>query len=128
MAWRRSFAVTVAAVASLALVGAAQAHVLTMPRAANANKFVTREVCESIVDDPALGTCSKWTSGPCRRVSAHRVRCPFTHKLDHEDGSQFLCRQVAEWFISEGSGSMESRILPGSTSCRPLRPPDPVVP
>lgn len=123
----RKSLVALVALAGLALGGVAEAHVLTSSRAANANRLVTRAICESVVNDATLGTCTGWTSGPCRRVSPHRFRCPFTHKFDQEDGSQVLCRQVADWFIPNNSGTLKTQLVRDSTLCRQIRPPDPVL-
>jgi hypothetical protein len=115
-------------VAMHAIVASAGAHTLKAERAASANKTFSRGFCNSIVDDPDLGTCTAWTSGPCSRVSAHRVRCAFTSKLEKEDGSRILCRQVLEWSVPGNSGALRLRSLDGLSECRLLRPPDPVVP
>ena len=127
ISFRKSL-VALVVLAVLALGSVAEAHVLTASRAANANRLVTRAICEDIVNDAALGTCTGWTSGPCRRVSPHRFRCPFTHRLDQEDGSQILCRQVADWLILNKSGTLKTRLVRGSSRCRQVRPPeDPVL-
>jgi hypothetical protein len=121
--------VAVAAVAVLGVgAGIVSAHTLKAVRAANANKAVTREVCRSFVNDPDLGTCVDWTSGPCRRVSAHRIRCQMTHRFEHEDGSEIRCRQAQEWFIPDDGGALQARPVLGSSQCRVVRGPDPVIP
>lgn len=125
----RPFIVLTGAIALLAMLSStASAHTLKAVRAANANKLVTREVCRSFVDDPDLGTCVDWTSGPCRRVSAHRIRCQMMHFFRRDDGAEGRCRQAQEWFISENDGELKIRPVPGSASCRETHPPEPVVP
>lgn len=110
------------------LSSAASAHTLKASRAANANKLVAREVCRSFVDDPDLGTCVDWSSGPCRRVSAHRIRCQMTHVFRRDDGAEGRCRQTQEWFISDGKGELRARLVPGSARCRETQPPEPTTP
>jgi len=114
------------AIAALALTAsAASAHVLKAVRAANANNFVAREVCLDIVDDPEIGTCVDWVSGPCRRLSAHRIRCQMVHVFRHENGMEVRCRQLQDWFITNANGQLKVRPVAGSASCRQTRPPDP---
>lgn len=125
----RPFVVLAATIAALAaLAAAASAHTLKAARAANANKLVTREVCRSFVDDPDLGTCVDWTSGPCRRVSPHAIRCQMVHFFERDDGAALRCRQVQEWFVTEGEGGLKSRPVPGSARCRQTHPPEPPTP
>lgn len=125
---RMSFALTVAIAVLGFAATAASAHSLKAERAANANKAVARDVCLSFVNDPDLGTCIDWSSGPCRRVSAHRVRCQMTHRFELEDKSQILCRQAQEWFIPNDSGVLKARPVPGSSKCTLVRAPEPVTP
>ena len=125
----RAFSVLVAAVAAFGLTtSTASAHTLKMARAANANKQVAKIVCKSFMNDETLGTCVDWTSGPCRRVSAHQVRCQLVHVFQHENGMEVRCRQAQEWFIAEGSGELDVRGVPKSVRCIETRPPDPVTP
>jgi hypothetical protein len=122
---------TLAVTTALAVFGfssTAGAHTLKVVRAANANKSVTRAVCNDIVDDPNIGTCVEWKSGPCSRVSAHRVRCQLAHRFEHENGSLIQCRQAQEWFIRDKGGELRVRSVPKSSECVVLRPPDPVIP
>lgn len=125
----RSVMVLAGAIAIVAILAStASAHTLKAARAANATKFVAREVCRGFVNDPDLGTCVDWSSGPCRRVSAHRIRCQMTHVFRNEEGAELRCRQAQEWFIDEGEGELKARPVPKSASCRETKPPDPVVP
>ncbi|HEX9968446.1 MAG TPA: hypothetical protein VGB06_10940 [Solirubrobacterales bacterium] len=118
-----------AVVATFALAASvASAHALKMVRASNANNQVAKGVCKGFVNDETLGTCVDWTSGPCRRVSAHQVRCQMTHVFRHENGMEVRCRQAQEWFLAEGSGELDARLVPKSVRCRETRPPDPVTP
>ncbi len=126
-----SMRTTLAVTTALAVFGfnsTASAHVLKVARAANANKAVTRAVCNDIVDDPNIGTCVAWKSGPCSRVSAHRVRCQLAHRFEHEDGSLIQCRQAQEWFIADKGSELRVRPVPESPECVLLRAPDPVTP
>lgn len=120
-------AVTVA-LAVFGFSSTASAHTLKVARAANANKTVTRAVCNDIVDDPDVGTCIAWKSGPCSRVSAHQVRCQLAHRFEHENGSLIQCRQAQEWFITDKRSELRVRPVQGSSECVLLRSPDPVTP
>jgi hypothetical protein len=125
----RPFSILLAAIALLAVsAGVASAHVLKAARAANANNFVAREVCRDIVDDPEIGTCVDWTSGPCRRLSPHRIRCQLTHLFRHENGMELRCSQTQEWFILNGEGDLRARPVAKSGRCRVIRPPEPAAP
>ncbi|HEX5762092.1 MAG TPA: hypothetical protein VFY04_03115 [Solirubrobacterales bacterium] len=117
-----AIAATIALLAVLA--SAASAHTLKAARAANANNLVAREVCRGFVDDPDLGTCVDWTSGPCRRVSEHRIRCQMVHFFEHENGARLRCQQVQEWLVSEGKGELKVRPVPRSAFCRQTHPPE----
>jgi|GEM_PF-4505151 len=125
----RSFIVLGGAIAIVAILAStAGAHTLKAARAANANRFVAREVCRGFVDDPNLGTCVDWSSGPCRRVSAHRIRCQMVHVFRSEEGAELRCRQAQEWFVDEGEGELKVRPVSKSATCRETKPPDPVIP
>lgn len=106
----------------------ASAHTLQVSRAANANRTVTRAVCNEIVNDPDIGTCVAWKSGPCSRVSAHRVRCQLAHRFEREDGALIQCRQAQEWFIAGKGSELRVRSVPKSSECVLQRAPDPVTP
>lgn len=126
-----SMRTTLAVATALAVFGfssTASAHTLKVVRAANANKTVTRAVCDDIVNDPEIGTCVAWKSGPCSRVSAHRVRCQLSHRFEHEDGSLIQCHQAQEWFITDKGGELRVRSVPQSSECVLLRAPDPAAP
>jgi hypothetical protein len=126
----RRFLLALIAVALVAALAAstASAHTLKAARAANASNLVAKEVCRGFVGDPELGTCVDWISGPCRRVSAHAIRCQMVHLFEKEDGSQIRCRQVQEWFIRDGSGDLRARLVPGSARCRQTQGPSTTTP
>lgn len=124
----RTTLLAAAAVAVFGFSSAVGAHTLKTVRAANANKTVTRAVCNDLVNDPQIGTCVDWKSGPCSRLSLHRIRCQMTHRLEHENGSVIQCRQAQDWFITGKGNELRFQSVPRSSECALLRPPDPVVP
>lgn len=126
-----SMRTTLAVTTALAVFGfssTASAHTLKVVRAANANKAVTKAVCNDIANDPKIGTCVDWKSGPCNRVSAHRIRCQLRHRLEHKDGSVIQCRQAQDWFITDKGSELRFESVPRSSECVMVRPPDPATP
>ena len=116
-----------AALTSLVVAGAfavtAFAHTLKVPRAAKANKADSKSFCAGIVNNPDLGTCISWKAGPCKRVSAHRVRCVQEQTFEEADGSQFVCGGEFDWYYKGRLSVLYGRLIKSTTTCTPLRGP-----
>lgn len=115
------------ALASLIVAGAfavtASAHTLKLPRASRANKADSKSFCASVVNDPNLGTCIASKGGPCRRLSAHRVRCVQEQTFEEANGTQFVCGAEFDWYYKGRLSILYRRLIESATTCTQIRGP-----
>lgn len=121
MKFRVRAAVALTVLAAFALVGTAQAHQLKIARASKANHTFTKLLC-SASNEPSA-KCVDSESGPCKRISEHRVRCSLFITLEAEDKSQARCRALVEWVLQGKSNAIRPSFL-GIQSCSQVRGPE----
>ena len=124
MASPRKLVSLFALVAALFMAGSAVAHTLEVSRASKANKTFAKALCAA-TDDPGE-RCVSYSTGPCSRISEHRVRCSIFITIEAEDKSQGRCLALMEWSIRNKSPALLATFL-GIRSCSQVRPPQPPV-
>jgi hypothetical protein len=78
----------------------ASAHTLKLSRAKHANARLTQSLC---TQDPNA-KCYDWHSGPCQRVSRHRVDCHSTTWVHLSVDTR--CDWENHWYIKKGSNRL----------------------
>jgi hypothetical protein len=113
-----------AAAASLAFAGVAQANLLTIKRARNAAFNVERQECNHVP------TCDRFAAGPCTRLDPQKVRCVgHIYGTNARVGAYDCHRQIT---VQIYDGSQDRYYKTGPRTCdhassqgRPTRPPSP---
>jgi hypothetical protein len=93
---RTTLLLALAALGAMAFSSTAEAHFLTFKRARNATFNLAKQDCDKI------NACRRFGSGPCSRVSAHKVRCRET-LIGHNPRGDWEIRIDVTILIKPGS-------------------------